>query len=255
MKSENKLLNAKIYHKRFEPKQYDFMHNGFFLLLDLDNIEEVSKLKLFGINRINFFSLFYKDYGYKEFNDTKKYILGLLEEHNAETNQINKILLLTIPRIFGFVFNPVSFWLCLDKQKNLILSVAEVNNTFGERHSYICKKPDMSIIKSNDIIEKEKLFHVSPFFEVKGNYKFKFHISKNTIKIDINYFQMNKPSLTTYISGNLDSINDLNLAKYIILYPFLTLKVIILIHYHALKLWIKGMNFFKKPKKPKTNIS
>lgn len=252
---KNKLLPSKIYHKRFSIKEYDFTHDGFFLYLDLDNLDEINNMKLFSLNRFNFFSIFYKDYGNGKFDHPKEYILNILQENKVDISKIDKIFLITMPRIFGYVFNPVSFWLCFNKKQDLVLSLAEVNNTFGERHSYICNKKNMERISSGDIIEKEKLFHVSPFFKIRGKYKFKFDISDEKIKIDINYFEENKVSLSTYIKGNIVAMRDIEFAKYIFLYPFLTLKVILLIHYHAFILWIKKIKFFTKPNKPKKDIS
>lgn len=255
MLSKNKLLQSKIYHKRFSPKEYDFTHDGFFLYLDLDNLDEISKNRIFSINRINIFSLFFKDYGFEKFTDPKKYIISSLKKNKIDTKKIDKIYLLSMPKILGYSFNPVSFWLCFDNGGNLVISIAEVNNTFGERHSYICQNQKQSEITKKSIIQKEKIFHVSPFYEVKGKYKFRFDVKESKIKIDINYFEDKKLSLATYIDGNLVSLNDLNLAKNLILYPFLTIKVIFLIHYHALRLWLKGIKFFSKPTKPKKDIT
>jgi DUF1365 family protein len=255
MQLKTKLLKAQIYHKRYAPKIYDFMHKSFFIFMDIDFINENPKRKFFSLNSLNLFSLYFKDYGHKKFQNPKEYILGILTDHKIDISKIDKIFLLTMPRIFGYVFNPVSFWLCFNNDGKLILSIAEVNNTFGEKHSYLCFKDDLEPFSPEDIVTKNKIFHVSPFFEVKGKYDFRYKIEQRKIKITINYKESDKLSLSTYIDGNFEDFTDKNIIKYIFIYNFMTIKVIILIHYHAIRLWIKKIKFFRKPIKPTKDIS
>lgn len=250
---QTSILDAKIYHKRYKPKEYDFLHKGFFIFFDIDDFSNNFKSKILSINRFNYFSLYYKDYGFQKFDNPKEYILSILSRKKYKTDKIKKIYLLSFPRILGYVFNPVSFWLCFDNNQNLLFALAEVNNTFGERHMYICQKD--GVIKSNDIISKEKKFHVSPMFDVNGYYNFQFHVSKNKIKVQINYFLNNKLNLSSYIDGKLSKFSDIKMIKNIFIYPLMSFKVIILIHYHALRLLLKGIKFNTKPSKSKENIS
>ncbi|MGV2433379.1 MAG UNVERIFIED_CONTAM: DUF1365 domain-containing protein [Rickettsiaceae bacterium] len=178
MHSKNKILKAKIYHKRFSPKQYDFLHNGLFLFLDLDDLDKLSQIKLFSLNKFNIFSILFKEYGYRKFTNPKEYILEILEENNIPKSKIDKIYLLTMPSIMGYIFNPVSFWLCFNKENEMIISIAEVNNTFNERHSYICHNENFTKITSKDAIHKNKLFHVSPFLKSKDIINFNLILMK-----------------------------------------------------------------------------
>jgi DUF1365 family protein len=130
-----------------------------------------------------------------------------------------------------------------------------VNNTFGEKHSYLCFKDNLEALSEKDVVTKNKIFHVSPFFPVKGKYDFKYKIEPPKIKITVNYKESDKLSLSTYIDGNFEDFTDKNIIKYIFIYNFMTIKVIILIHYHAMKLWIKKIKIFRKPTKPTKNIS
>jgi DUF1365 family protein len=160
---------------------------------------------------------------------------------------VANIHLLTIPGLLGYVFNPVSFWLCLDTQNRLIAVVAEVNNTFGGRHCYSCFKADFSPIAYDDTLEQRKVLHVSPFCKVEGHYRFKFCLQAEKIRISIDYFDNSgEIILLTTLNARKKTLNDKNLLFFLMAYPLMTMKVIGLIHYHALRLWLKKVPFFGK---------
>ena len=249
------ILEALIYHKRHRPKKYDFSHTSFFLFLNITR--EINKIKtnLLSVNKWNIYSLFWKDYGFERFSDPDQYVKNILLKYKLPSDMVMNIILVTMPRVLGYVFNPVSFWLCFDQNDELLVVLSEVNNTFGERHTYLCFNKDLSPIQKNNFIHREKVFHVSPFCEVSGHYKFKFNITPNNMKIDINYYQDNKILISTFISCYKKELSDKKLIKYFFFYPFVTFKVMILIHYHALRLFMKKIPYFKKPIRPKDNIT
>ncbi len=255
MITDSGLLEANVYHKRHKPVTYEFSHKVFYLILNLNNIKLLPKTKFFSIDRFNIFSLFWKNYGFKEFDDPKNYIYKTLEDFNLKPQLVTDILLITMPRILGYAFNPVSFWLCFSENNDLYAVLAEVNNTFGERHGYLCFNKNLEAIKGKQHIVSAKIFHVSPFCEVKGYYKFRFDISANKVDIDIDYYDNDQKLITTAIRGKRKQLLDTNLIKYFFLYPFMTLKVVFLIHYHALRLWIKKVRYIKKPVKPNIDIT
>jgi len=156
-------------------------------------------------------------------------------------------MLLCHPRILGYVFNPVSFWFCLDEEEKLIAVLAEVQNTFGEAHSYLVYNLDRSPIDNSQEHFVKKEFHVSPFFERQGNYRFKFDYNHKKIMVLIDYFDQEKLMLKTSLTAQRNSLNDKNLIKTFFLIPFVTFKVIFLIHYQALKIILKGIKYIKKP--------
>jgi DUF1365 family protein len=160
-----------------------------------------------------------------------------------------------MPKILGYAFNPVSFWLYFNQKQELMAVVADVNNTFGENHRYICAHPSFAPIGKTDWIEKSKIFHVSPFCQVQGCYQFRFDIDVEKMNIDINYSQDDDLTISTAIRGKRKALTDSSLTKSFIMNPFMILKVMILIHYHALRLWIKKVPYFKKPNKPNIDIS
>ena len=246
------LVEMKVYHKRHKPKQYEFSHKVLYLLLKLGKSTSTIKSKFFSINKFNIFSLFWRDYGFKKFNDPEEYIKKILRDFNIQSDKIESIFLLTIPKIFGCGFNPVSFWLCFDANKLLRSVLAEVNNTFGERHGYLCFNKDIEPISKFNTIDHPKVFHVSPFCTVTGHYEFLFDISAKSIQINIDYYNNDKKLISTSIKGINIEISDKNFAKYLFLAPFMTIKVLLLIHYHAGLLWLKKIPYIKKP--PKLDI-
>ena len=234
---ETELLKTTVFHKRHSPVEYGFSHKVVFLVL---NLKSIPKTRFFSVDKFNLFSLWLKDYKFAK---------------NVPVENIHEIILLTIPKVLGKGFNPVSFWCCLNKNHELLCVLAEVNNTFGETHGYLCHHNSWEIIEKNQILDKPKIFHVSPFCEVRGHYNFRFEFTEKKIHIDINYYQNDNLLISTAIRGKKVPLNDKNLMKYFFLYPFMAFKVIFLIHYHALRLWLKKVPYFKKPIKPKIDIS
>ena len=193
-----------------------------------------------------------KDYGARDGSNLEDWSRSLLKKYKIK--KVKKIFLLTHPKIFGFGFNPVSFWFCLSEDDKLIAVIAEVRNTFGENHSYLLFNEDGSEILKGQWLEARKEFHVSPFYHVKGKYKFRFIFNKNKIAVWIDYFDDKKTLLTSVVAKNIE-LNDYNLLKNLSLMPFMMFKVIFLIHWQALKLLLKKNKYIPKPAKPSHKIT
>lgn len=249
------LLEAKVYHKRHRPVIHELFHKVFYLVLKLSKTNTSLEKWFFSINKFNLFSLFWKDYGFKTFEDPKTYIQETLESFHIKSSDVTDVLLVTMPRVLGYAFNPVSFWLCFNSNQLLCAVLAEVNNTFGERHGYLCFNENMTPITNVDHIYRPKVFHVSPFCEVKGEYQFQFAIDSKVININIDYYEGGEKLISTSIKGKRTELIDKNLIKYFFTIPLITLKVILLIHYHALCLWMKKVRYIKKPAKPDIDIT
>ena len=249
------ILEALVYHKRHLPIEYDFSHKVFYLMLNLADQDSFKKMKLFSVNKFNFFSLYWSNYGFKEITDPNRYILDTLKKFNLEHKRIKKIILITMPKILGYCFNPVSFWLCYNQENNLLAILSEVNNTFGERHAYLCFKKNFDAIEAGDLFTREKVFHVSPFCKIEGEYEFQFSIDEKHTNINIDYYKDGKLLISTSIKGRSIALKDKNLLKNFFTYSVSVLKVIFLIHYHAFWLWIKKVPYIKNPNKPKIDIT
>lgn len=164
-----------------------------------------------------------------------------------------QICLLTQPRVLGHVFNPVSFWLCNDAKGDLVVVIAEVTNTFGDRHSYICTSGAGAITAETDIIAK-KVMHVSPFQPVKGDYRFRFDIRPDRIGIRIE-FDHGAGGVIATLVGDLIPMTNAGLLRAFLRRPFGARRVLALIHWQALKLWLKRAGYRRRPSPPTTEVS
>ena len=246
------IYTGNVIHKRFKPKIHYFKYKVFSLLIDLSEIDLLDKkLKIFSYNKFNIVSFYDKDHGARDGSSIKKWVIDNLKKNNINTKDI-QIKLLCYPRIFGYVFNPLSVFYIYDNYSNLISILYEVKNTFGEQHTYIFK----TNIKDNLIQHVcKKKFHVSPFIKMDCIYFFRLIKPGNKISIIID--QNDKEGKILYASqdGLRSEINNENLIKSYLTHPLMTFKIILAIHYEAFKLWSKGIKFIKKGFKIKNNIT
>ncbi len=166
-----------------------------------------------------------------------------------------QILLLTQPRVLGHVFNPVSFWLCHDAAGALRVVIAEVSNTFGDRHSYLCHRPDHAAITRADVLAAQKIFHVSPFQPIAGGYQFRFDISPQQIGIWIDFDASAEYGLIATLTGKLAPLTNRSILRAALRRPFGARRVLALIHWQALKLYVKGARYHPHSAPPDDEVS
>lgn len=165
-----------------------------------------------------------------------------------------RLLLLAQPRVLGHVFNPVSFWLCHDYAGELRAVIAEVSNTFGDRHAYLCHHDDRSVIASDDDLVARKVFHVSPFQPVAGDYRFRFDIGRDRIAIRIEH-RAGDERLVATLAGPRRVLDDSAIVRAALARPLGSRRVLGLIHWQALKLWWKGAPYRRRPVPPAREVS
>ena len=180
------------------------------------------------------------------------WVRQVLQEHDI--SGIQRIELLAQPRVLGHVFNPVSFWLCRRADDALIAVIAEVGNTFGDRHSYLCHHDDLRPIAAHDTLTARKVFHVSPFQPVSGEYRFRFDISDTRIGIWIDYAQ-GEGGLVATLTGRRRPLSNRSILAAALRRPLGSRRVLALIHWQALKLWIKGATYRPRPAPPGEEVS
>jgi DUF1365 family protein len=173
---------------------------------------------------------------------------GLIEK------DIESIWLLTQPRRFGCLFNPVSFWFFVNQTGTVSAALAEVNNTYGDRHTYFCRSKGEELLENGASIELPKRFHVSPFQDIKGTYLFRFNLSERFISISIDHRHENG-GLQASLSGSFKEMSLANALRMAAKRPFGGISVKALIHWQALKLLIKGAVFRKRPNPPTEDIT
>ncbi|MBC8297432.1 MAG: DUF1365 domain-containing protein [Pelagibacterales bacterium] len=252
MIKDSSIYIGNVIHKRFKPKIHFFKYKVFSILLDISEIDILDKsLKIFSYNKFNIVSFYDADHGPRDGTSIKEWVIKNLNDNRINTENI-KIKLLCYPRIFGYVFNPLSVFFIYNKNSELISILYEVKNTFGEQHTYVFKtKENENYIKHTC----KKKFHVSPFIEMDCTYFFK--ILKPSEKISVIIDQYDEEGKLLYASQDGDRIefNNKNLVLSYLRHPFMTFKIIVAIHFEAFKLWTKGIKFVKKRLKIKNNIS
>ena len=241
-----------VIHKRFKPKKHFFKYNVFSLFLDLDEINELDqKILFFSYNKFNILSFFDKDHGHRDGSSIKNWLIHILKKKNISTTNI-KIKILCYPRIFGYVFNPLSIFFIYDADSNPIAILYEVKNTFGEQHTYVFKID----IKNKQILNNcKKKFYVSPFMDLESKYFFKVLIPNERLSVIIDQRDKEGKLLFASQDGERVKLSSKNLLKSYLKHPLMTLKIISAIHYEALKLWMKGIKLVKKNLKIKNNTS
>lgn len=238
------ILDARITHVRHAERRYALAHRQWYLAVDLEDLEAMRGPWL-GYNRLSLVSLRDGDYGDKR-TRLREWIGYALRQGGVELPG-GRITLLTMPRVAGVSFNPVSFWLCRDPQGRLRAVLAEVNNTFGERHCYVCVRPDGGVIANGSALTSRKVFYVSPFLEVEGEYRFRFHESDGRIGVFINLQRDGKQVLYASISGSTVPLTTARLLARVVRQPLPAMRVLMLIHIHAARLWRRGLKLVPRP--------
>jgi len=244
------IYNGVVTHTRFKPVKHYLKYKTFSLFLDLDEIEKLDKTNpVFSFNKFNVFSFYNKDHGERDGKSLKDWALKNLKKFNIQEN-INKIKLLCYPRVFGYVFNPLSIFYCYE---NNILKVIfyEVKNTFNEQHTYIFKT------KGRDRIEQtcKKKFYVSPFMDMETNYDFKLLHPNEKLFVSIEQTDKEGLVLKAVQTGEKKELNLKQLIINFFKYPLMTVKIISAIHFEAFLLWRKGAIYRPRDKKIKNNLS
>ena len=181
-----------------------------------------------------------------------KWVRQVLAAHQIDS--VTTIEILAQPRVLGYVFNPVSFWLCRDADQALITVIAEVTNTYGDRHSYLCRHDDLRPITAQDHLKSSKIFHVSPFQQIEGSYTFRFDIRADKIGIWIDYTAGNGGLIAT-LTGHRKPLRNRAILWAMVRRPLGARRVLALIHWQAIKLWWKGASFTPRPAPPDNEIS
>ena len=180
------------------------------------------------------------------------WVRDVLQAH--QVTDIARIELLAQPKVLGHVFNPVSFWLCRRDDNALTAVIAEVTNTFGDRHSYLVHHSDMRPIAPDDRLQATKILHVSPFQPVEGGYEFRFDIRDDRIGIWIDYTR-NEGGLIATLTGKRAALTNRSILRALLRRPLGARRVLALIHWQALKLWIKRAGFRSRPLPPVDEVS
>lgn len=229
-----------------------FRYGVDYLLIDPD--APGGQPALFARNRFNLLAVHDRDHGGKRNEGVGvRWARRVFAENRVYSKEKSQILLLTQPRFLGYEFNPVSFWLAMEGD-DLRAVIAEVNNPFGDRHSYFCAKPDRSPITPADAILAEKVFHVSPYQRISGDYRFRFAITPERIAIRITLLDGENGLLAT-LQGDLAPLTSAAILRASLRRPAGALRTIALIYWQALKLRLKGARYRTRPEPPTEDVT
>jgi hypothetical protein len=251
---EAALIVGTVAHERYRPKAHRFSYPLFCVRLPLDQLATTDAV--LPINRSGLISFQESDHGARDGKSLQQWIDDLLRQRGAlAASESALVELITFPRMLGYVFNPVSFWICRRQDDSVFAVLAEVNNTFGESHRYLLVAKPGTSLQNGQTLHAPKLLHVSPFNEVEGSYTFRFNFSSDRWLARIDYDDGHGRLLHTHISGEATRLTRSSLRRAAVRFPLQSLAVVARIHWHALLLWAKGVPFFGKLTSKQTGVS
>ncbi|EJM96500.1 DUF1365 domain-containing protein [Herbaspirillum sp. YR522] len=241
------LMRAQVMHQRLRPVSHRFVYPVFCVRIDLARMHQ-ARNAWFGMDCRRLISIRSCDYGARDGGDLQQWVRARLAEAGIEAG--GPIVLQTFPRLFGFVFNPISLFLCHDRDGGLRAVLAEVNSTFGQTWHYLLSAPGNAVIDAHTPLASAKMMHVSPFCEVRGHYRFRLRQRGERAMVGVDYHddEQVQPLLRTAISGRLQPLTAATAAAALCAQPLMTIGIVARIHWQALLLWRKRVPWFSKPR-------
>lgn len=242
------MYDCRVMHSRHTPKKHEFVHRLFNFYLDLDEIDVIARnITLISRNWFNLHGFYDKDHLQYGGNDVKENVLNYIRQ-NGITQPINKIMLMTSMRVLGYVFNPASFYYCFDEYDQPLCVVVQVCNTFREMKMFFLGPETFKDGKF--LSQQTKYFYVSPYNQLTDTFDFKVALPGQTFRNHVDVVRDGRKFFYAAISGEKKELTNENLWWYNLRYPWVTLKVIFLIHMHGVILLLKGVPLHWKHERP-----
>jgi DUF1365 family protein len=242
------LYLGEVMHARLKPVGHRFTYRVLSLLIDLDRLIEADGLSfLFGVNRGALFSFHERDHGPRDGSSLRAHAARLLAPHGIDLAQ-GRVLLLCYPRVFGYVFNPLSVYYCYTRDGALTGLIYEVRNMFGEMHSYVRPVIPTDLSAAGIRQSELKAFYVSPFIAMGTRYNFRLTPPGEEVRLRILETDAEGPLLAATFVGRRRLLTSRELLADLLRLPFVTAKVMVGIHYEAMRLWLKGAPLYARPR-------
>ncbi len=248
------IYSGNVMHRRVAPLHYRFSYPVFSLLLDIDQVHALSvRSRLFSHNRFNLFAFHDRDHGPGDGTPLRPWLESHLRKHAIDLEG-GRISLLCFPRLLGYAFNPLSIWYCWHRDGRLRAVLCEVRNTFGERHGYLLHDHGRALswpVRAT----RGKCFHVSPFLPMGLDYRFRLSRPGKKLGIAIHCLEEGALRMAAAQVATARPFGDLNLLRTFLRLPLMTFKIVAMIHWQALKLFLRGAPLFHKPEPPAKEIT
>ncbi len=254
------LYLGRVMHLRRFPQRYRFDYRVFSLLLDIDTIAGVAeRLRFLSYRRFNLVSFHPEDHGPRDGSSLRAWAERLLAARGVALEG-GRIDLLCFPRVLGFGFNPLSAWYCHHRDGSLRALIYEVRNTFGEKHQYLQVAADGGPLDASAWHHAPKSFHVSPFIGMEAEYRFSAAAPAARLRLTIDEYATapsgtHERMLVATLCAERAALTDRALLRACLAMPFMTMKVVAAIHWRALKLWLTGARYFRKPEPPSHEVT
>lgn len=236
---EIKILRARVAHKREKPVRNAFDYRVYYVDMPVVRGRHETP-RLFSYERFNVWSVYTRDHGARNETPWIDWFTRQCAEHGVTVDSRDHIRLIAHPRLFGYAFNPITFWILQNAEHEVKAVLCEVNNTFGDSHNYFLAAKK-GFITPQTTLYAEKNLYVSPFNHMEGGYEFTFDISPDTFSAAIIYKVDGEVSLSTWMGGSLQKLSSTDICLSLVHYPLMTFMVMARIHWQALKLWLKGV--------------
>ena len=247
------LYVGEVMHRRSRPKAYEFVYRVFNILVDIDALDDdAGALRLFSHNRFNLFSFHDRDHGPRDGTPLRPWI----ERHLADAGLSHasaEIRLLCMPRVLGYVFDPISIYYCSDADGRLGAILYEVKNTFGDQHGYLFPVSPGAGAPQDHIADK--IFHVSPLIAMNARYRIRTAAPDERLAVLIRESDDDGEFLVATLTGDRRDLTDRALLGRFFRIPFLTLKIMAAIHFEAIRLMLRGVKYTRRPEPPAEEVS
>jgi len=243
----SKIYHGEVIHSRARPVQHSFRYPHYFYGLDLDDLPELSESnRLFGYNCLRPVAIHDRDYLFRGSEPIRDKLTTLLEKNGIEVPA--RVMLVTSARYFHYIFNPVSFFYCYDKENQLTCVVSQVNNTFGDMHLYLLRNSPGDKGNGKARFTAEKVFHVSPFFPRTGHYDFELSAPTDAVEIKLSYYLENQLHLVAKLQGKGTPLTEGSLLKTVLRHPIMAAMTMPRILWQAARLcWQRRLPVFTRP--------
>lgn len=248
----SQLYFGKVMHQRMMPMRYRFNYKVFGLLLDIDTVEQDAKaMRWFSYNHFNLLSVKTEDHGASDQTSWRLWLTNVLAE--SDIHDIGRVQLLCFPRVLGYSFNPISIWYCENTAGDTVAIISEVRNTFGGLYHYVHHDNGNTLTWPVECIS-DKRFHVSPFIDMNQQYHFKFTRSASKLTLLINEYQDDVLHLVASQTAVTEPMTNSKLLRAFFMMPMMSFKIMLMIHWHALKIWLRGGKFHSYDEKKQQEV-